>query len=280
MIVFLLKLPIVVMALLVIGTTIIVAWAIAEAIHFFPVKIKSSFRHMLPTLGGSMMAGYVIFSALIANTIWRDTDFARQAVHQEAHALSFADRMIDAQRYPEVGLAIAAYAKEVTQQEWQTMSDGIENPGARQQLDELYRIALTGLPGLSDEIRKSLVLSLKEVETGRQNRLTAATDKIPGEVWLTVMLTATVVLVFSALAHEHDRGAARIMGTLFGIMIGSMMFSIIAVDRPFIGKVAVSSAPIAKLWEKRIDAAAQQKAADSQAGDGEQTSMADAVQRN
>jgi len=252
MILFLLKLPIAAMALLIIGTTVAVAWLIVEMVHSSPIaKLKPSFRHMLPTLGGSMMAGYVIFSALVANTIWREKEFAQQAVHQEVRSLSFANRMVDAQRYPELGLAIAAYAKAVTQQEWQTMSDGIENAGARQILDELHRTALTGLPGLPEEMRKSLVASLKEVEVARQNRLMAATDNMPGEVWLTVMLTALVVLSFSAFAHEHDRAAARIMATLFGVMIGSMMFSIIAVDRPFLGEVSISSAPIAKLWENR-----------------------------
>lgn len=252
MILFLLKLPIAAMALLIIGTTVILAWLIVEIVHYSPLaKLKPSFRNMLPPLGGAMMAGYVIFSALIANTIWREKEFAQQAVHQEVRALGFADRMVDAQRYPELGLSIAAYAKVVTQQEWQSMSDGIENAGARQILDNLHRIALTGLPGLQDEIRRSLIASLKEVEVARQNRLMAATDDIPGEVWMTVVMTALVVLFFSAFAHQHDRAAARIMATLFGVMIGAMMFSIIAVDRPFIGEVSISNAPLAKLWENR-----------------------------
>jgi hypothetical protein len=139
----------------------------------------------------------------------------------------------------------------VTQQEWQTMSDGIENASARQNLDNLHQIVLTGLSGLPDEMRKSLIANLKEVEVARQNRLTAATDDVPSEVWMTVVLTALVVLTFSAFAHVHDRAAARIMATLFGVMIGSIMFSIIAVDRPFIGKVSISNASIAKLWENR-----------------------------
>lgn len=252
MIPFLLDLPIVAMALLIIGTTVALAWSIVEIVHYSHLaKLKPSFRNMLPPLGGAMMAGYVIFSALVANTVWRENEFAQQAVHQEARALSFAARMVDAQRYPEVGLAIADYAKVVTQQEWQSMSDGIENASARQALDNLHRTVLTGLPGLPDEMRRSLLATLKEVEIARQNRLIAATDNIPGEVWLTVVLTALVVLIFSAFAHQHDRAAARIMASLFGVMIGSMMFSIIAVDRPFIGKVSISNGPIAKLSENR-----------------------------
>ncbi|MFA6051426.1 MAG: hypothetical protein WC762_02440 [Methylobacter sp.] len=252
MILFLLELPSVAMALLIIGTTVVLAWAIAEMVHRFPLaKLKPSFCNMLPALGGAMMAGYVIFSALVANTIWRDKEFALQAVHQEARSLSFAARIVDAQRYPELGASIAAYAKAVTQEEWKTMSDGVESASARQILDNLHRTVLTGLPGLPNEMRKSLIASLKEVEVARQNRLMAATDNIPGEVWSTVVLTALVVLLFSAFAHQHDRAAARVMATLFGVMIGSMMFSIIAVDRPFIGKVSISNAPIAKLWENR-----------------------------
>lgn len=252
MIVFLLELPIVAMAFLIIGTTVALAWLIVEIVHRTHLaELKPSFRNMLPPLGGAMMAGYVIFSALVANTIWREKEFAEQAVHQEVRSLSFAAKMVDAQRYPEFGLAIAAYAKTVTQQEWQSMSDGIENTGAQQILDNLHRTVLTGLPGLPEEIRKSVTATLKDVEIARQNRLMAATDIIPGEVWVTVVMTALVVLTFSAFAHQHDLVAARIMASLFGVMIGSMMFSIIAVDRPFIGKLAISNAAMVKLWENR-----------------------------
>lgn len=254
MIPFLLELPIVVMALSIIGTTVVLALSIVEIIHRSPLaKLKPSFRNMNPSLGGAMMAGYVIFSALIANTLWRENEFAQQAVLQEARSLSFAARMVDAQRYPELGLSIAAYAKAVTQQEWQTMSGGIENASARQILDSMHRTVLNGLPGLPDEMRKLMLTTLKEVEIARQNRLMAATDSIPGEMWLTVVLTALVVLFFSAFSHQHDPVAARMMAILFGVMIGSMMFSIIAIDRAFIGKVSVSNAPIVRLWENHLD---------------------------
>lgn len=252
MLFFLLELPVALMVLSIVGTTVLVALAIVEILYRSPFSnLKLSFRLMLPPLGGAMMAGYVIFSALVASTIWHDKDFAQKAVHQEARSLGFLKKIVDAKQHPEFGLRVSAYAKMVTQEEWKTMSDGIENASARRILDDLHLTVLSGLPGISDVMRQSLLATLKDAEVARQNRLTAATDNIPGEVWLTVMLTALVVLVFSAMAHLHDLKAARIMATLFGVMIGSMMFSIIAVDRPFLGKVSVSSAPIAEIWVQR-----------------------------
>jgi len=36
-----------------------------------------------------------------------------------------------------------------------------------------------------------------------------------------------------------------------GVVIGIMWFSVLAVDRPFVGKISVSNAPIAKLMIQR-----------------------------
>lgn len=82
-------------------------------------------------------------------------------------------------------------------------------------------------------------------------RLTAAADEVPFEIRLTVLLSAWVILTFSALAHAHAPIASFIMGTFAGLVIGAMLFAIIAVDRPFLGEVSVTNTPIAEIAAQR-----------------------------
>ncbi|TAN51146.1 MAG: hypothetical protein EPN21_07365 [Methylococcaceae bacterium] len=75
----------------------------------------------------------------------------------------------------------------------------------------------------------------------------AAADEIPFEIWLTVLLSGGVILTFSAMAHAHAPIASFIMGTFAGLIMGAMLFAIIAVNRPFLGEVSVANTPIAEI---------------------------------
>ncbi len=240
------------MALAIIGATIAAGWLLVLLVdRCSGPKLKEAYRSLPLPFGGALMAGQIIFCALLSTSVWHDMGVAQQAVLQEARALNFAAALIDEEANPAWRPAIAAYAAAVSQQEWQTMSDGAENPEARRILDDLHRMAVKGWPGLDAGLRSGLQDALKDVEVARQNRLMIAVDHIPSEVWFSVVLSALVVLTFSAFALAHVSTAARITATLFGLVIGAMWFSVLAVDRPFLGKVAVSSAPIAKLAVKR-----------------------------
>lgn len=249
---YLLTMPTTHMALIVIGGTVVLAWLlIVIAIYASPAKLKAAYIKMLPNLGASMIIGFAIFASLLANSVWRDREVAHNAVQQEARALRLAALIVDERQHPVWRATIVSYAAAVVQEEWQTMSDGIENLSARQTLDQLHKQVLDALPDISAETRKVLIDTLKDIETARQVRLTAAADEIPFEIWLAVLLSAWVILTFSALGHAHAPIASFIMGTFAGLVIGSMLFAIIAVDRPFLGEVSVANTPIAEVAAKR-----------------------------
>jgi hypothetical protein len=249
---FLQGLPITAMALTIMGAVIAVGWLLVTLVNRCSgAKLKQAYLALPPALCGALMAGQVILCALLASSVWKDLGSAQQSVLQEARALGFAATLVDAKANPGWHPAIAAYANAVTQREWQTMSDGAEDPDARRILDDLHRMVIGGWPGQSASLRSALGSALQEVEVARQNRLMAAVDFIPDEVWLAVLLSALAVLIFSAMLLSHVPATARITATLLGLVIGIMWFSVLAVDRPFVGKISVSSAPIAKLAVQR-----------------------------
>ncbi len=245
---FVQSLPIVAMALTIMFTVTAVGWLLIALVNRCAnAKLKRAFLALPPALCGALMAGQVILCALLTNSVWKDLGSAHQSVLQEARALSFASKLVDEKANPEWRPAIAAYAKAVTEHEWESMSDGAEDPNARRILDEMHRMVIFGWPAQSVSLRSALGSALQEIEVARQNRLMAAVDFIPDEVWLSVILSALSVLIFSAMLLAHVPATARITTTLLSAVIGIMWFSVLAVDRPFIGKISVSKAPIAKL---------------------------------
>lgn len=249
---FLQGLPIVVMALTIMGAVVAIGWLLVMlVIRCANARLRQAYLDLPPAVCGALMAGQVILCALLASSVWKDFGSAQQAVLQEARALNFASTLVDEKTNPDWRPAIAAYAKAVTQSEWQTMSDGVEDAGARRILDDIHRMVILGWPAQTVSMRSALGSALQEIEVARQNRLIAAVDFIPDEVWLSVLLSALAVLLFSAMLLSHVPDAARITATLLGVVIGIMWFSVLAVDRPFVGKISVSSAPIAKLAVQR-----------------------------
>jgi hypothetical protein len=241
-------LPIVAMALTIMLTVTAVGWLVVTVVsRYSNATLKKAFRELPPALCGALMAGQVILCALLASSVWKDLGSAQQSVLQEARALNFAATLVDTKANPAWRPAIAAYARTVTQREWQTMSDGAEDPEARRILDDMHRMVIDGWSGQTVSLRTALSTALQEVEVARQNRLMAAVDFIPDEVWLSVMLSAFAVLIFSAMLLAHVPNTARVTATLLGVVIGIMWFSVLAVDRPFVGKISVSNAPLAKL---------------------------------
>jgi hypothetical protein len=241
-------LPIVMMALTIVAAVVAVGWFLVMFVdRFASANLKKAFLDLPPVLAGALMAGQAILCALLMTSVWKDLGSAQQSVLQEARALSFASKLVDEKSNPAWRPAIAAYAAAVTRTEWNLMSEGAEDAGARKNLDDLHRMVIDGWPAQSASLRTALASSLQEIEVARQNRLMAATDFIPDEVWLSVVISALAVLVFSSMLLSHVPNTARITVTLFGILIGIMWFSVIAVDRPFIGKISVSNAPIAQL---------------------------------
>ncbi|MDB5812757.1 MAG: hypothetical protein JWN94_4879 [Betaproteobacteria bacterium] len=241
-------LPIVLMALTIVVAVVAVGWLLVSLVgRFSSARLRKAYLDLPPVLCGALMAGQAILCAVLMSSVWKDLGSAHQSVLQEARALSFAAKLVDEKSNPEWRPAITAYARAIVQREWESMSKGAEDAEARTTLDRMHTMVINGWPGQSASLRSALGTALQEIEVARQNRLMAAIDFIPDEVWLSVVISALAVLAFSSMLLSHVPGTARITVTMYGIVIGIMWFSVIAVDRPFTGKISVSNAPIARL---------------------------------
>ena len=235
-------------ALCVMGISILLALGLTWlTIRMSGQKLMRAYSGLVPNVGATLTAGFLLFVALVASTVLRDRAMAEQAVDLEAHALHIALSTLDKEKFPAWHHAIAAYIDKVTSDEWQDMRKGVRSHRAHDALQALRTMAQTGLPGIAPEVRGQLTDTVKEIDGARQSRLFAAADEVPDEVWITLAVTALVMIFFAAAIHAHVPNSAYILSILYGLVIGAMFFTIITLDFPYRGAYAVSAQPILRL---------------------------------
>lgn len=237
-----------IMALCVIGGMVLLSLGLTWlVIRFSGKRLLHVYAGLITNLGAPIIAGFVLFVALVINGVLHDTSVAEQSVDQEAHALHLALSVLDKQQYPLLHQAIANYIDKVVKDEWQEMRAGVRGHGAHDALQNLRSLATNGLPGLSSESRKVLLDSVAMIDSARQSRLFTAADEVPLAIWAALWVTVVVSIFFSAAAHAGQPSSAYLMATLYGISIGAMFFAIVIIDHPFLGPTAITAQPIASL---------------------------------
>ena len=107
------------------------------------------------------------------------------------------------------------------------------------------------------ELRAALRQAVQSVAEARQSRLVVAAGHIPSIIWHALVICAGVVLVFAALVHGRQPRSARWIGTLLAMMIAVQVHAVYVIDRPFVGVVAVSDAPLREALQQLQRAAAR-----------------------
>jgi hypothetical protein len=89
-----------------------------------------------------------------------------------------------------------------------------------------------------------LLMQLVEARTARLARITLSDAGVTMAQWLGMLLIACAALAAIALCHNHHFGMQALAMTLYAIAASSAFFVVLAHDRPFVGGISVSSAPL------------------------------------
>jgi Protein of unknown function (DUF4239) len=75
----------------------------------------------------------------------------------------------------------------------------------------------------------------------RRERLSSVSKGLPGTVWGVLFVGAFVNIMLTWLLVINNRKLDIIINTLSGLLLGSLIFLIAAMDNPFRGEFSVSS---------------------------------------
>ncbi len=200
-------------------------------------------------------AMFALMMAFSAAGIWQESQQAHIAVQREANALENLYGL--AEGFPQelkerTRAGVRAYAKQVLEGDWPAMLR--REPFIAVIYDQSENILISLLEAISREAGlRSLpaatpaIGQIVEVRSARLQRITLATQGVTNAQWLAMILIAVTAMAALAMIHNHELVSQLLAVGLYTLAASAAFFVVMAHDRPFVGRISVSSQPIAHL---------------------------------
>jgi len=203
------------------------------------------FGNTMPTLVGFIFA-FVTVAA------WQNHNNVGDTVSKEAHTLFNLYQILDA--YPK-DLKIAgqtqliAYTQDVINQEWPKLNEKQFNLDTSKKLDQINFLFVNHKPSSFGELalhNEGLRL-LSTYRDLRRDRIESAKSFIDKPLWGALVLSAYLLLLYSAFFKTRNIRIHSIMMALVGASLGVMFFLLTIYDNPFRGPSAIEPIPFQEI---------------------------------
>ncbi len=229
------------------------------------IAIRAAFRFYGrstwdPPIRDSMIsvisAIFALMVAFSAAGIWQDTLQARSAVQREANALENALGVangLPAELRDTVKSSVINYAKTVVERDWPAMArqadlnDPLYGTSGQVLVHLMDHLSSEVARGQPPAVTSVLLGQLIEARNARLSRLALSTGGLTNAQWIGLLMLVTVALIAVAICHNAHRDVQFISVTLYALAAAAAFFVIVAHDKPFVGAVSVSPAPLQQL---------------------------------
>ena len=211
-----------------------------------------------PEYSAAMLASIMVFyglaTALTAVNVWETYVRVEEITKQEASALAVLYR--DVSEYPEPTRSILreeirTYTHQVIHQSWSLQRRGrIPTEGVKA-MDQLQSTLVAFEP--VTESQKALALetlsSYDRMMEARRMRLDSVERKLPGVMWLVIVLGAFISLCSAYFFPVLDPRVHQAQICLLATFIALVIFMILALDRPYRGDLGLKATPYVTAYE-------------------------------
>jgi hypothetical protein len=195
---------------------------------------------------------YAVVLGFVVVTSWSAFDSAQQNADVEAgdvgDAFGFSS-MLPEPRRTDMRRALAGYAVEVRDREWDAMRRGQQDPQARALL--VQAIGVLGEPyykpsasideALNRETtRQAVAASLRDIADSRRLRLIQAEKRLAPPLGLALVIGALMVIAFVYLFGVADRTLQFTMTAIVAGCIGLLLGVVVEFSAPYSGALRVS----------------------------------------
>jgi Protein of unknown function (DUF4239) len=188
---------------------------------------------------------YGITLGLIAVSTFETFSAADASVTNEANALNTLYRATNLFERPEkqqMRLTLKKYAKYMVKEGWNLQRQGIVPTGLSGIVDTFQK-ELIDYQFVTDKdkiIFEEVLKHFNELSERRRLRVSNVTAGLPATIWLILLLGAFVNIALTWLLVINNRRFDILINTLSGILLGSLIYWIAAMDNPFRGEYSVS----------------------------------------
>jgi hypothetical protein len=188
----------------------------------------------------------VIYAVLLAFTViavWEQYTAAKDNVSDEATALTTMYRQTEAMPHserPQLRTLIRDYTEAVAGPEWKLQLNGGTSLVARKELVDLYATLAAHPPtAATAPINATFVSQLSEVASSRNKRTLASQEALPWILWVGLITGGLVVVAMSWFLFMASVPLHALLSAMVGGLIGVLLFSTLALDRPFHGGLGI-----------------------------------------
>jgi hypothetical protein len=189
---------------------------------------------------------YGITLGLIAVGTFENFNSTEDKVTNESSALAALYRDVSILEKPEKEVlknTLKNYTIYVVNEAWPLQKMGIVPKGGTKLMDDFqFQLAKYNPESEKDKIIYSEVFDQYNVLIEKRRlRLNAVNASLPSTIWVVLFLGAFVNIVLTWLLVIKNQKLDIMINVLSGLLLGSLIFLIAAMDNPFRGKFSVSS---------------------------------------
>jgi hypothetical protein len=222
----------------------------------------------LVAIVASIFVFYGLAAALTAVRVSESYEKVRDITAHEASALAVLYRNVS--EYPEptrtaLREEVRAYTHHVIHEAWPLQRRGIVPSEGVKVVDRLQSTIMRFEPTTEGQkaLAQETLASFGRMMDARRLRLDAVEHKLPGAMWLVVLLGAPISLVSAFYFPVRDGRVHRAQIALLAAFVGLVFFIILAHDRPYRGDLGLKATPYEIMYEQLMapDATAGRPAA-------------------
>jgi len=253
---FILSLPARLQSSVIIGLTVVAAFAIAlvtrACVNPQQIALDSTW---ITTVYGTLGTLYSVLLAFVVSGVWQSFSDAETAVNSEANALAdlaYLIRHISAARSEDVRQSTRSYVASVVER-WDLLA--LATPDNRSAAEDVAtsNTLLQAILDVSPQGDRELQLYAQAlVFTGswldaRRDRLRCAKGNSAGALWGLLIAGAFVLFAFHGLFVTHARVVWVVLLLGFPLIVGLSFYLIFSLDSPFSGSLCASPEPFKRL---------------------------------
>jgi Protein of unknown function (DUF4239) len=240
---FLQSMPIWLTGIVVVGGFLAISLILGNFVVLVPIRVREQHNELAGFILAVVGVIYAVLLAFVAVGVWERFNRAEERTYQEATNLTIVYR--DAGSFsngPGLRAALRDYVRDVIEDEWPEMQKGGRSVSARLLLESVDRDVRNIKADTPERvaIQERMLEAMDAALEGRDARISEDATGINGVMWVTLIVGAFVTVGFTFLfGFKHTIIQQLMVGSL-SILIGLMLFLIVALDFPFRGGMIVS----------------------------------------